>query len=185
MLAIVYFPRNDRGSLFSLATRRLFAFLPRSFFSSFAYRVGCNHLHSSVSRTTCSRNPQLLSTDCDNLFLSIPAFSLPSSLHFVFLAPCCSFFAPLLEFFFSPFVKVPRSAVGCLPVVLRTLLSLVFPQNLIFQSSNLYFPLLPRSFHRQRLSLLFRLIHFRFVSFSLSSFSFLFLFYSFFVFRSL
>ena len=63
-----------------------FFFKLRSFSASLAYRVGCNHLHSSVSQTTRLRNPQPPSTDCNN------HFCIPSRFFFLFLSRYISFF---------------------------------------------------------------------------------------------
>lgn len=144
MLTGVYFSRKlERSRILFCYPRRLFllllcffslislpfftVFLVRGFFPSFAYRVGCNHLHSSVLWTT--RNPQPLSTDCNNLlYLSLAFFPLSSSLHFVFLPLYCLFFAALLTFypllFLSPLRQstVLRCTLSCFIVALRIFL---------------------------------------------------------------
>lgn len=147
MLTGVYFSRKlERSRILFCYPRRLFllllclffflfsffslfftVFLVRGFFPSFAYRVGCDHLHSSVLWTT--RNPQPLSTDCNNLFyLSLVFFPLSSSLHFVFLPLYCLFFAALLTFFpllfLSPLRQstVLRCTFSCFIVALRIFL---------------------------------------------------------------
>lgn len=71
----------------------------RSFSASLAYRVGCNHLHSSVSQTTRFGNPQPPSTNCNNpLLCSFPFSPFLSCyiLFFLHFAVCLS-----LLFFYS------------------------------------------------------------------------------------
>lgn len=107
--------------LFSFFSLFFTVFLVRGFFPSFAYRVGCDHLHSSVLWTT--RNPQPLSTDCNNLFyLSLVFFpSLPHYISFSFHFIACFsllclrsslfYFFPLYD---SPLFYVALSRVSSL-----------------------------------------------------------------------
>lgn len=131
MLTGVYFSRKlERSRILFCYPRRLFllllclffflfsffylfftVFLVRGFFPSFAYRVGCDHLHSSVLWTT--RNPQPLSTDCNNLFylslvfffpLFLITFRFPSTLLLVFR--CSAYVLP-------SFISFPFTTVHC------------------------------------------------------------------------
>ena len=93
-----------------------------SFLLSHIELCECNHLHSSVLWTT--RNPQPLSTDCNNLFyLSLVLFfpSLPHYISFSFhfiacfsllcLHSCLFYFFPLYD---SPLFYVTLSRVSSL-----------------------------------------------------------------------